>query len=510
MPFCRISGEQFEISDAERNYCEQQSVPLPNLAPRERLRRILNFRASPYLYHGVCAISGKRIISPIPPDSGFKVYNSILESQLDATQYARPYDFRRGFFEQFEELLRVVPFSAHIGVAASNENCDFSHGASWSKNCYLCFRAQRAEDCLYSRYLRTAKDVVDCVWVVESELCYACSDISRCFDLAFSVNCRNCTSGRFLTDCVGCNDCFGCVGLVHASHCFLNEQLTPTEYNRRIAAIDLSRRSECEAWMMRVAALAQRGRRSYFEKCEDSTGNYLVECGRATECFFCHNVEDLEYCIGADKLKSSFFTVGMGAGSELLYCCEASGANGFDIRFSSNCVNGVQHIEYCSNVSNGSTHCFGSVGLRRNSYCVLNQEYSKSEYLDLVSRIKRQMIERGEYGEPFPPTLSPYSFNRSEANDFLPLDRQVAMSRGYRWQPDDPPELGDAADMPDGLGDVSESVLAKKFRCPVSGKLFALQKKELEFHCRLNLALPDTAPLVRLAERGRFLQLTPN
>ncbi len=197
----------------------------------------------------------------------------------------------------------------------------------------------------------------------------------------------------------------------------------------------------------------------------------------------------------------------MGAASELIYCCEAVGPNAYDVRFSSNCMSGVQHLEYCWNVSSGSTHCFGSVGLRRHSYCILNQQYSKAEYFDLVERIKRHMTERGEYGQQVSPTLSPYAFNRSEAYDFLPLAEADAVKRGYRWQQPDSPEVGEAVDMPNALEDISDLALQQKFRCPTSGKRFTIQKKELEFHRRMQIALPNTAPLVRITQRGAFLQL---
>ena len=502
------SEQQFEISDQELEYCNTNGIPLRTCTAEERLREILSFRSSPHLFHATCAITGNRVVTVVPPESGYTVYDARYEDELHAEQYARPYDFRRGFFEQLEELARAVPYFSRVGVLSANENSDFCQGISWSKNCYLCFRTLKGEDCLYCRYIRTGKDMIDCIWCVECELAYACSNITRCYDLAFSQHCQDCTCSRFLVDCVGCRDCFCCAGLRNAQYCFENKQLSADAYKAAIAQVDLSSRAECEVWRERLFTLKDgASQRTFLDRCEDCTGNYLVGCANAKNSYFSFDCVDVESCIGAEKLQSAYFAVGLGMQSELIYSCEAVGNQAYDVRFSTNCMSSVQNLEYCMNVGRGSTFCFGCVGLRRMSYSILNKQYSKAEYLETVERIKTQMREQGEYGNFLPNSLSPFSFNRSEAYDFLPLSEQRAVRYGFRWEQEEPLETAEASPMPDHLDGLGDDALSRRFRCQATGRLYSLQATELEFHRRMRFALSPFSPLERLYVRGNLLRI---
>ena len=61
-------------------------------------------------------------------------------------------------------------------------------------------------------------------WLLQSsfELCYDCIDVHRCYGLKASQDCINCNSSTFLRDCIGCQDCFLCVGLRNKKYCFEN------------------------------------------------------------------------------------------------------------------------------------------------------------------------------------------------------------------------------------------------------------------------------------------------
>lgn len=505
---CDIGGEKFQLSEQEVEYCERNFIPLRSSCATERLRQILLFRSSPHLYPAICAISGERIVTVVPPASAYRVYDSSREAELNAEQYARPYDFNRSFFEQFEELARAVPYFSRVGIPSSSENCDFSQGTIWSKNCYLCFRAVKAEDCLYSRYIRTAKDLVDCVWAIECELAYACSNITRCYDVAFCEHCVDCSASRFLSDCIGCRDCLCCVGLRNAEYCVGNQQLSREQYQQALAELDIESHERCEFWFARLEELkGDQPRTQFLDRCEESTGNYLVGCADARDSYLAYDCVDIESCVGVSKLTSSFFAVGHGSRSELLYSCEVVGDQAYDVRLSVSCQNSVQHLEYCLNVSNGSAHCFGCVGLRRASYSVLNRQYNKADYQDLTQRIRNQMREQGEYGQFFPRGISPYAFNSSEAYDFLPLSEPEALRRGFRWNSDGTETIESAIRIPDRLSEFRDQDLSQSFCCAASRRLFRVQTQELNFHRRIGIALTPYAPLERLARRGRFLRL---
>jgi len=108
---CEITGELFVVSEAEQDYCRKNDVPLPTVCPRERLRLLFSFRNRLFLWHRTCDSSGRQVLSMVRPDEERIVFDvDIWESDSwDPLDYGRDVDFSRPFFEQFAELLRVVP-----------------------------------------------------------------------------------------------------------------------------------------------------------------------------------------------------------------------------------------------------------------------------------------------------------------------------------------------------------------------------------------------------------------
>jgi hypothetical protein len=71
----------------------------------------------------------------------------------------------------------------------------------------------------------------------------------------------------------------------------------------------------------------------------------------------------------------------------------------------------------------GSHDIFGCVGLRNQSYCILNKQYTKEDYEIIVAKIIEHMKNTGERGEFFHPSLSPFGYNETVANEYLPLEK---------------------------------------------------------------------------------------
>jgi len=225
---CRITGHVFEISDAEQAFCQREGIPLPTIHPRERMRQQLIFRNRKHLYHDVCALTKKPMLSCFPPERGLMVYDvDVWESdQWDPLTYGQAYDFSRPFFEQFSNLLHRVPLSNRQIGLGTIENSYYTNGVTGAKNCYLLFGATYNEDCLFGHGLWYSKDVVDSVYVHKSELCYDCVNIRDCYNLKYSSYCTSCSDSVFLFNCQSCKHCFGCVNKSNAEYCFYNEQLT--------------------------------------------------------------------------------------------------------------------------------------------------------------------------------------------------------------------------------------------------------------------------------------------
>jgi DNA-directed RNA polymerase subunit RPC12/RpoP len=71
---CQNCKKDFTIEPKDFNFYEKIKVPPPTFCPECRLIRKLNFRNERFMYHNVCALCNKKIISIISKDSNVKVY----------------------------------------------------------------------------------------------------------------------------------------------------------------------------------------------------------------------------------------------------------------------------------------------------------------------------------------------------------------------------------------------------------------------------------------------------
>ena len=510
---CTVTGDTFTISAFEREYCRTFDIPLPVISPLPRLRNLGAFRNRTYLYHGQCAHTGRKILTSIAPERGFIVWDrDVFESdEYSPASFGRNYDFNRPFFQQFEELLRSVPLPNLSTNRPTMENSDFTNGITGAKNCYLIFSSSFNEDCLYSKLLYKCRDVVGCVLAKECELCYACSGVHRCYNVLFSENCHDCADSAFLSNCQSCRNCFGCVNLTQKEYHFFNEPLSKDEYQRRINGIFLGSHRTVEDIRTKYAAFREQFAVRAIEglRNENSTGQYLNNTKNCASCYSVSEAEDLESCIYVNDAHSSLFWFGYGNSSRGIYSSVTVGDSSENVRFSFECWPSVHDLEYCAYLHRGSHDCFGSVGLRKSAYCILNKQYSKEDYHQMVRRIKEHMRSTGEYGRFFPFSCSPNYFNRSEGYDWMPLGKDAALRQGFHWLDSDDEEHEMVTSLPDDVRDVGDDFLQTALTCEVSGKQFKLQKAELDFHRRRNLALPRVAPLERIRLAARFLEVVP-
>ena len=72
---CRITGQEFEITDQDLAFYEKFGVPIPTLCPDERCRRRLAWRNERNLYKRKCNATGEEIISIYSQDKPFPVYS---------------------------------------------------------------------------------------------------------------------------------------------------------------------------------------------------------------------------------------------------------------------------------------------------------------------------------------------------------------------------------------------------------------------------------------------------
>ncbi len=242
-------------------------------------------------------------------------------------------------------------------------------------------------------------------------------------------------------------------------------------------------------------------------------GDHIVQSKNAIHCFDIKECKDVKYCkqmIGARDVEDINYC----EFPEL--CYEYIGFWKVNqTKFSNTCgeSNNLTYSDFCSNSSN----LFACIGLRNKQYCILNYQYTKEEYEELVPKIIKHMNDmpyidaKGrvyKYGEFFPPELSPFCYNETIAQEYFPLTKEQALSQGYQWK--DKVERNYQIDIkneeiPDKF---DESIIGKVIECVHRGECneqcteaFKIIEPEYQFYQRMNLPLPRLCPNCRHYQR---------
>jgi len=229
---CRISGREFTIYPEDQEFYDAMGVNYPTLDPVERSRQRIAFGPLvTTVYKRKCDATGKELITYYHPLTPAKIYDRDywLSDEFDPKVYGRDFDFGRGFFEQFRDLLWEVPKSHAINV--DGENSDYTLMGRNNKNCYLVC-SFGCVDTMFS-CVRDCREVVDCMNLYDCEGCYECISCDFGYNLQFAQFSRRCRDSVFLYDCHDVSDCIMCVGLKHKQYCIKNQQLTKEEYEKQ-------------------------------------------------------------------------------------------------------------------------------------------------------------------------------------------------------------------------------------------------------------------------------------
>ena len=474
------------------------ALPAPTHCPECRQQRRIAGCNERNLYPGECGLCKKSTLSAFPPHRKQLVYcrECWHSDKWDARDYGREFDFGRPFFEQLAELRDSSPCLA-LNSQGECVNSDYIHLAGWSKNCYLIMHADFCEDCYYGYGFKKNLFCVDGFYNLHCELCYDCVDVHKCYGLSGCQDCNTCNSSAFLRDCIGCNDCFCCVGLRNQSYCFENKKLGKKDYQARMAEVDLGSHKQYQTWKERRRELELKHTFKEFQgnHLTNCFGNHLNHCKDVQYSFDCEDVEGGKFCyqlvLGS---KNVYDANQFGTNLQQSYECAICGENSYHICFCDNVMMSSSDVFY-SWYAESCKNCFGCANLQGNSYCVLNKQYSEEEYNELVPRIIEHMRKTGEWGEYFPPSISPYGYNKTTAQMYYPLSKEEALAAGFSWDdydppPPDVPRVIEASELPDNIADVGDDILDAAIKCEVSGKLFKLTKKELVFYRRVGLPLP--------------------
>src|SRR5258708_2779981 len=383
---CQNCKIDFVIEPEDFNFYQKIKVPLPTFCPMCRTQRRFAYRNERKLFKVKDAFTGKDLFSTYPAESQRKIIarETWLGDSWDAMDYGREYDFSKPFLNQLQELEHSVPMYNFNVIRMVNS--PYAFNATALKNSYLIVNSSYSEDCMYGNAVDYCKDCVDNSHIQESERCYNCFWLRKCYQCYFTVMSADSRNLWFCRDCLGCSDCFGCVNLRKSSYCIFNKQYTIEEYQKEILKMKLdtssglaeaSKRAR-EFWKTQITR-HQQGVRNL-----NSSGSYVTDSKNVNDSYLVRESENLRYCqyLQVPSSKDSYDTSNWGENIELSYETMECGENAYNIRFSRNCWPSCKNVEYCVHLFS-SSDCFGCVGLKKKQYCILNKQYSKEEYEEL-------------------------------------------------------------------------------------------------------------------------------
>ncbi len=113
------------------------------------------------------------------------------------------------------------------------------------------------------------------------------------------------------------------------------------------------------------------------------------------------------------------------------------------------------------------------------------------------------MRKTGEWGEFFPSSLAPFSYNESLAQDYFSLSREEVARRGLAWHEDEERRnyLGPQVQIPESIRTTDDSICGKILTCEETGKPFKIIPQELKFYREMGIPIPRKCPDQRHRER---------
>lgn len=519
---CQNCKQEFRIEPEDFAFYEKINVPPPTWCPECRYIRRAAFWDMFKLYKRKCDLCGNMLVSRYAPGKPYRVYcvKCWWSDTWDGLQYGRDYDFSRPFFEQFDDLLHEAPL---LGLSLEGETTTTSPYANHAgdlSQCYLLFNSAYDENSAYGYYLIRSKDCYD---VSMSASCERLSDSFHVFKsyggkhLYYTLNSSH---SAFLWQCNNCQDCFLSANLRGKQHYILNKPYTKEEYDRKMKEYDLGsyriyevlKKEAHEHWLKFPV------KTTWHEFSQNVTGIFVFQSRNTLDCFEVVGAENCRYChfldtgplrecyditSFGDGLEQCYEGVVIGYQSNRMFFSDESGISGHNVCYSKSCI---------SNVSN----LFGCVSVRNKSHCILNKQYSREAYEELVPKIIQHMNEKPyrdkqgreyPFGEFFPPALSSFAYNETLAQLDYPLKKEEALAWGFSWRDEEQsehPVTVAARDLPDHIKDASDSILQETIGCGSCGRAFRLIPQELAFYREMNVPLPRKCFFCRLDDHMKY------
>ena len=478
---CTKCDQQFEQSKKEVEVYKKFDAELPTICPDCRHHRHLIFRNERNIFYNTSHVTGKKIVSMIPPTSPFRVIDQDewWSDKFDASIYARDYDFNKPFFEQFKDLQKEVPRWARLFVNC--ENSEFTNNSAEVKDCYLTFSSYESENLYYCTRVFKSNTCIDCMNIKESEYCSRCMDCQKCYNVHYSQSSEGCSDSYFLYDCRNCQNCILSAQLRNKEYCILNKQYEKNEYEKHKKEFlkNLARNKR------KIEGEFKELKKTLFYKnlrlinTENSLGDFITGSKGITNGFYVVDCEDCFNVRDCSKCKDCYDNL---ANEESELCLEVD--TSYELYNSKFCTYGVslRDVTYCEQCFK-LEDCFGCIGMKQEKNLILNKKYTKEEYGKMMKRIKEHMLKTWPY-------------NITTAYGYYPLTKEEALGKGYMWHEEqqEAKHFGKKYEIPIDINDVDESICDKILVCEKTGKNYKVIPQEFKFYKTFNLPIPRISP----------------
>lgn len=494
---CKKCEKEFTVEPIHFEFYEKIKVPPPTFCPDCRQQRRYAWRNERVLYRRNCDLCGKSTVTIYSTNKPYKVYCSSCwwGDGWDPGEYGRDFDFSRPFFEQWHELHLAVP---RMPLLVKNSvNSEYTNHANGNKNCYLVFGTFNCENVLYSNRVLPGKDCMDCHNLAGKgtcELCYELTFSEKCYQCQYGYLLKDCTDCLYCIDCRGCSNCLFSYNLRNKQYYIENKQYTKEDYFSYLKQLSLenydSRKKAYDTYLSNFKKAVFRP--AVTEQTINATGNFLFYVKNAEKNFSVENAENTIYCInGSLGAKDCMDCYNFGAKCELVYETHAH-VGSYNSCFCHLCYDN-NFITYCDSCQN-SNNLFGCVCVKKGAYRILNKQYTKEEYENLVPKIIEHMKKTGEYGEFFPASMSPFGYNETQGMIHMPLLKEDALRRGFKWEDNMPGTYGKetltSENLPQSISETPDSITKEVLVCIKCTKNYNIVSPELELSRRIGVPIP--------------------
>ena len=523
---CQNCKKDFVIEQEDFNFYEKIKVPPPTFCPECRMIRKMIWRNTRSLYKRSCGLCEKSLISMYSDKDEAPVYCSECWNggHWDQLKNSKDYNFSKSFFEQLRKLFKMNPrfYAYKLGNLINSEFTNFSKD---NKNTYLAYSVTDSENVIYSEIIDYSNNSLDCYAVNKVDGCYYNVDCESNYNTHYAIESNNCIDSYFIYNCINCNNCFLSSNLRNQQYYFNNKKLSKEEYFRKLKEYKLETyfgiekaKKEFDSFIVKKTI----HKFAFIYASQNVSGDHIHNARNIKRCFDTNNSENISYSMRVIGIKDSYDIVGVGFNAEIIYESMATTANGFKDFFCFITIEGCQECEYCLILKNCS-NCFGCVGLINAQYCILNKQYSKEEYFEMVEKIKQHMMDlpyvdsKGrvyKYGEFFPYDMCPFGYNETNAHDFFPLKKEEALEKGYFWRDREKRDYQitiNSSDLPDSILEISDDIFNEVISCPNNGNqdfqctsAYRIVLNELQFYRQKKLPLPRYCPNCRHYQRLKY------